>query len=93
VAAESLALVRVFEVLSLFVGLSIVYYALKAFRRSHHKPMISLAIAFLLLTTAGLVEGVLFEVFHYDLIDARVGRSALTLAGLAVVLYSIYKTQ
>ena len=91
-ALESLVFVRILEGLSLIIGFTIAYFALKAYRRSKQISFLSLSIAFILLTVASIVEGVLFEVLGLELLDARVARSAITLGGLAIVLYSIYKT-
>lgn len=91
-ALESLVFVRILEGLSLLVGFTIAYFAVKAYRRSHQGTFLSLAIGFILLTVASIVEGLLFEVLGLELLDARVARSAITLGGLAIVLYSIYKT-
>lgn len=90
---ESLFLVRVLEGLGLIAGLSIVYFASKAYSKSHLRPMVLLALAFLLITMASVVEGVLFEIYHFDVFDARAFRSAVMLGGLIAVLAAIYQTK
>lgn len=88
-ALDSLTLVRILEGAGLVVGLIITYFALKAYGRSKQKVMIVLAIAFIFLTTAGIAEGVLFEVINYDILSAQAVRSAISLAGLISILYAI----
>lgn len=89
-ALETLLLVRLIESVSLIVGLTIVYVALKAHRKSKQKSMLILALGFILLTFASLVEGLLFEVLHYDLVDSHAATAAVKAAGLITVLISIY---
>ena len=85
---DPLTLVRIFEGTALIVGLTITYFALMAHRRSKQVSMLIIAISFLLLTTAGIAEGVLFEVLKYDILLAQAVRSAIALAGLLGILYA-----
>ena len=86
---DPLTLVRIFEGLALIVGLTITYFAVRAYRRSRQVSMLILAISFLLLTIAGLAEGVLFEFLKYDILYAQAVRSAIAFAGLLGILYAI----
>lgn len=86
---DSLTLVRIFEILRLIVGLTITYLALRAYQRSKIKSMLMLAISFILLTTAGMAEGILFEVLNYDIMSAAAVRSAIALGGLVGILYAL----
>lgn len=90
---DPLTLVRIFEGLALIVGLTITYFALRAHRRSKQGSMLILAISFLLLTIAGLAEGVLFEVLKYDILFAQAVRSAIALTGLVGILYATFITK
>lgn len=90
-ALETLIAVRVLEGLGLIVGLSVVYFAVKAYRRTQRGPMMILAVAFMLITAGSLVEGFMFEVLQFGFIDAHIFMSALKLGGLSAVLYAIRK--
>ncbi|MBI2126862.1 MAG: hypothetical protein HYU02_06075 [Thaumarchaeota archaeon] len=86
---DSLMLVRIFEGLRVIVGLTIIYFAFQAYRRGKSRSMILLVIGFILLTTAGITEGVMFDILHFGVRDAQAARSAVALIGLLAVLYSI----
>lgn len=86
---DSLMLVRIFEGLRVIVGLTIIYFALQAYRRDKSKSMVLLMIGFVLLTTAGITEGVMFDVLHFGVRDAQAARSAVALIGLLAILYAI----
>lgn len=85
---DPLTFVRIFEGTALIVGLTITYFALKAHQRSRQVSMLIIAISFLLLTIAGIAEGILFEVLKYDILLAQAVRSAIALAGLLGILYA-----
>lgn len=86
---DSLMLVRIFEGLRVIVGLTIIYFAFQAYRRNKSKSMILLVIGFILLTTAGITEGIMFDILHFEVRDAQAARSAVALIGLIAILYSI----
>ena len=86
---DSLMLVRIFEGLRVIVGLTIIYFAFQAYRRGKSRSMILLVIGFILLTTAGITEGVMFDILHFGVRDAQAARSAVALIGLLAILYSI----
>ncbi len=81
------------EVASLGVAFVLASLAYRGYRKSGSKSFIMTAVGFTLLGCASLAEGVLYQFGGFGLDEAHAVRSTLTLVGLAVLLYSIYKTK
>lgn len=73
------------KVLVLLLGASVAALALLAYRRSGEQLMLFLGIGFCLLALGSFVEGLLFEVFRWELFDAHILESVFILAGLGTV--------
>ncbi len=86
---DPLTLVRVLEGLRVIVGVIIVYYALAAYMRGKSRSMISLTVAFVLLTVAGITENVMFDVFQFNIRESQAARSLVAVVGLIFVLYAV----
>ncbi len=81
------------EVISLVIAFVLATLAYRSYRRSGSATFVLTAVGFTLLGAASLVEGVLYQLGGFDLDQAHAVRTTLTAVGLAVLLYSIYKTK
>ena len=84
--------IRIVEILSLFIALILVAFALGGYRKSGSKAMLSAAAGIAMLGAASLVEGVMYDVLGLPLEEAHAFRSTLTAVGFVILLYSVYKT-
>lgn len=85
--AIALAIVKT---LVLLVGTVITYAALKAYRRTHHRPLGLLAGGFCVVTLGFALAGVSHQLLDVPLATGVLVESALVLAGFAVIAYSLY---
>lgn len=85
--------VVVLKTLTLALGGLITYHAYKAFRRTSSTPLRSLAVGFGLVTLGSLLAGLVDQIVRLPTDVALVVESLLTVAGFAVILYSVYVDQ
>lgn len=69
----------------LLLGSSIAALALLAYRRNRDRLMLLLGVGFCLIALGSFVEGLLFEVFGWDLFSVHVIESVFVLAGLGTI--------
>lgn len=81
------------EVLALIIALILVLFAYRGYRKNESKSLLAAAVGFGILGVASLAEGLLYDVLGFSLIEAQAFRSTLTVVGLAILLYSIYRTR
>ncbi|MGA1974979.1 MAG: hypothetical protein ABSG92_05025 [Conexivisphaerales archaeon] len=81
------------EILSLVVAFVLVALAYRGYRKSGSSSLLLAAVGFAMLGAASLTEGILYVVVGLSLDEAHAFRSTLTLAGLVILLYSVYKTR
>jgi hypothetical protein len=81
------------EVVSFVIAFVLATLAYRGYKKSGSKSFILTALGFTLLGGASLAEGLLYQFAGFGLDQAHAVRSTLTVIGLAVLLYSIYKTK
>ena len=84
------SLVIVLKTLTLVLGGLITYQAFKAFRRTRSPALRSLTVGFGLVTLGSLLAGLVDQFAGLPTDLALVTESFLTVAGFAVILYSLY---
>lgn len=84
------SLVVAFKTLTLLLGGLITYYAFKAYRRTHAPALRAVTIGFTLVTVGALLAGAAHQAFGLNTDLVLVIESALTTAGFAIILYSLY---
>lgn len=82
--------VAVLKTLTLILGGLITYYSYKAYIRTQAKSLRALTFGFGLVTLGSLLAGITDIVFEFGLEVNTVIESSLTVAGFAVILYSLY---
>jgi hypothetical protein len=81
------------EVISLVLALILVALAYRGYKKSGSGSLLLAALGFAMLGAASLTEGILYVAVGLSLDEAHAFRSTLTLAGLVLLLYSVYKTR
>lgn len=78
------------KTLTLVLGVVITYLSYKAFRRTGSPALRSLTLGFGLVTLGALLAGVVDQIVGLQTDIALIVESALTAAGFAVIVYSLY---
>ena len=73
--AATLDLLRIFQVAILILGIIVVYYSQKGYRKTKSKSLLFLALGFVFVTIGAALAGLLFEFLNYDLNGRRNYRS------------------
>lgn len=79
-----------FKTLTLVVGGLITYFAYRAYVRTSSPALRALTIGFGFVTVGSLLAGLLDQLLQVDNSWALIIESGFTLAGFAVILYSLY---
>jgi len=82
--------VIVLKTLTLLLGGSITYLALKAYRRTGSKSLQALSLGFGFVTLGALAAGISDQIIQMPTGTVLAIESALTTVGFAVIVYSLY---
>lgn len=93
VFAEMDWIVTVAKFVALVLGTFIVYLAYKGYSRNASKPLLYVALGFALITTATIVEGILYAVIGSDLLVALFISTVITVTGFVAIIYSVYSVK
>ena len=63
----TLDILRIFQVAILILGIVVVYYSQKGYRKTKSKSLLYLALGFVFVTIGAALAGLLFEFLNYDL--------------------------
>lgn len=85
--------VTVIKFLAVVLGTFIVYLAYKGYRRNASKPLLYVALGFALITTATMVEGILYVIVESDLLVALLASTLITVIGFIAIIYSVYSAK
>ena len=85
-----LLLLRVLKTLIGILGLLLAYLSIKAYRTSHTKTMLFLAIGFGIITVGSILAGLSFEFLGFSLLQVNIVESLMILVGFIMIMYSIY---
>jgi len=89
----TLDLLRIFQITILILGVIVVYYSQKGYRRTKSKSLLYLALGFLLVTIGAAVAGLLFEFLNYDLTIVETIEAGAEVIGFSLIVYSIVGTK
>lgn len=87
---QSTTIVVVLKTLTLILGGLITYFAFKAYFRTRHPSLRSLAIGFAVVTLGALFAGIVDQLLPLDPTIALIVESAFATVGFGVILYSLY---
>jgi hypothetical protein len=86
---EAIDYLRTFQAIIVVLGLVIVYFASKGYKKTKSKSLLFLGFGFLFVTVGAVAAGVLFEVLNYDLVTVEAIQAATRVVGFLVIVYSI----
>ena len=78
------------KLITMGLGLLIVYEAYKGFRVYGSKPMLYVAIGFLFISVGAIIEGILFDVVGLSIFLAGTIQTGIVAIGMLVILYSLH---
>lgn len=78
------------KLVTMLLGVLIAYQAYRGYRRSGSQPMLYVAIGFVLISVGAVIEGILFDVFHFSIFDAGTVQTAIVAVGMLCILYALY---
>lgn len=87
----STAILAGVRTLVLVLGLAIAIVSYRAYRRTGTPYLRDVSIGFAIVAIGVFSEGVLFELFDWDLVDVHIIESLLVALGFAIILYSFYR--
>ncbi len=90
---SSLDLLRAFQVAILILGVVVVYYSQKGYRKTKSKSLLFLALGFVFVTIGAAIAGLFFEFLSYDLIAAETIEAFAEMLGFSLIVYSIVGTR
>lgn len=86
---ELIWIIRVAEFFILLIGGGIAFTAYRAYRKNKDGAFLIASLGFGLLVLGSIVEGMLFELARYDLIESHMIRSIITAVGFLAILIAI----
>jgi hypothetical protein len=87
-------LLRVLQALIVILGVVVVYFAGKSFRKTKSGAMLFLALGFVFVTVGAVAAGILFEfLLPGDLLVADAVSAGSEAVGFALIVYSIVGTR
>lgn len=89
----ALDILRVFQIVILFLGIIVVYYSQKGYRKTKSKSLLFLAVGFLFVTIGAALAGLLFEFLNYDLTVVETIEAGAEVIGFSMIVYSIVGTK
>ncbi|MDG6922548.1 MAG: hypothetical protein JRN67_04550 [Nitrososphaerota archaeon] len=91
--ADMLNILRILQGVIVVLGLIVIYYATKGYRRTMGKSLLFLALGFMFVTIGAVFAGFLFELLNYHLVTVNVIQSAFEVVGFLCIVYSIIGTR
>ena len=85
----TLDLLRLFQIAILILGIVVIYYSQKGYRKTKSKSLLYLAFGFLFVTVGAALAGLLFEFLNYDLTLVETIEASAEVIGFSLIVYSI----
>jgi uncharacterized membrane protein YjjP (DUF1212 family) len=71
------------------LGVIIIYYATRGYRRTKNKSVLFLALGFLFVTIGAVAAGLLFQFLNFDIYEVEAIEAASEVVGFLLIVYSI----
>lgn len=84
-----LDVLRIFQVAILCLGIVVVYYSQKGYRKTRSRSLLYLALGFVFVTVGAALAGLLFEFLSYDLTIVETIEAGAEVIGFSLIVYSI----
>lgn len=78
------------KLLTMVLGLLVAAAAYRGYRRYGTRPLLHVAIGFLLISVGAALEGLLFDFTPLTLYQASLVHTAFMVTGMGAILYSVY---
>jgi len=88
--ALELMLLRVVRITTVIMGIMLTWLAYKGHRNKNSRGLLFLSIGFLIITAGTVVEGILFEFLHYDILVVHLVESVIVALGFLSFIYAVY---
>jgi len=85
----TLDILRVFQLAILFLGIVVIYYSQKGYKKTKSKSLLFLALGFLFVTVGAALAGLLFEFLNYNLTAVETIEAGAEVIGFSLIVYSI----
>jgi hypothetical protein len=87
--ALELDALRVLQGVIVALGLVVIYYASRGYRRTHGNSLLFLAFGFMFVTIGAIAAGLLFELMNFSLVFADTIQAGSEVVGFGLIVYSI----
>ena len=78
------------KLLTVLLGIIVVYLGWKAYRASRRKPLLWLTAGMLIMTLGAISEGAAFQGLGWTIEQSHIFEAIVTLVAFAVLVYSLY---
>lgn len=78
------------KTVTVLLGLAIAWQAYRGGRRHGSRPMIYLAIGFVLISVGAVLESLFIDVFGWSILQAGFVQTSLVAAGMLLILIALY---
>ncbi|MHB1908475.1 MAG: DUF7521 family protein [Nitrososphaerales archaeon] len=85
----NLDVLRILQITIVILGIVIVYFAGKGYKKTKSKSLLFLALGFLLVTIGAVAAGLLFEFLDFDIYTVEAVSAASEVLGFILIIYSI----
>jgi hypothetical protein len=87
-----LDVLRLFQIVIVVLGVVVVYYSSKGYRKTKNKSLLFLALGFVFVTIGAITAGLLFEFLNFDLFTVETVEAGSEVVGFLLIVYSILGT-
>ncbi len=88
-AIATIDFLRAFQAVIVIIGLVIIYYAAKGYKKTGSKSLLYMGLGFLFVTIGAVLAGILFELLNYDLTIVETIQTGFGVVGFLLIVYSI----
>ena len=87
---QELFLLQIVKISIVIMGSILTWLSLKGYTRTKKKGHLFLAMGFAFLTAGSGIEGILFEILHFELLDSALIEAILVAIGFLTFIYAVY---
>ncbi len=77
------------QIIIVILGLVIIYYAARGYKKTKSKSLLFLALGFLFVTIGAVAAGLLFTFLNFQLVEVEAIQAANEVLGFLLIVYSI----
>jgi hypothetical protein len=91
--SDTLDILRALQVVIVILGVVVIYYASKGYRKTKSDSLLFLALGFMFVTVGAIAAGLLFELLNFSLFYVDTIAAAFQVVGFLLIVYSIIGTR